>query len=63
MLDRMYRKTEVCSLLGVSNSTLYRWTSTNSFPLPIQLGPNTVAWKRSDIENFLASKEQDRGGV
>lgn len=63
MLNKMYRKTEVCSLLGVSHSTLYRWTANNSFPSPIQLGPNTVGWKQSDIEEWLASKELGRGGV
>jgi predicted DNA-binding transcriptional regulator AlpA len=39
--------------------TLKRWMEKEGFPLPIQLGPNTVAWCESKIEAWLASRQRD----
>jgi len=37
--------------------TLKRWMEKEGFPLPTQLGPNTVAWCESKIEAWLASRD------
>jgi predicted DNA-binding transcriptional regulator AlpA len=39
--------------------TLKRWMEKEGFPLPIQLGPNTVAWCESKIEAWLASRQRE----
>jgi len=36
--------------------TLKRWIDTEGFPPGIMLGPNTRAWRRSWIEQWLATR-------
>ena len=33
--------------------TLNRWIAADHFPKPIQLGPNSVAWKASEVKAWL----------
>ena len=47
---------EVKSLTGLSKSSLYALIRANSFPAPIQLGPRTVAWVRSEIRQWAAER-------
>mgnify|MGYP005841321121 CR=1 FL=1 len=35
---------EVCELLSVSCSTVYKWLSEGNFPRPIRLGARAVRW-------------------
>ncbi len=46
----LIRVADVCELLGVSVSTVYRWRSQEAFPEPVKLGPNTVRFRIDDIE-------------
>jgi prophage regulatory protein len=62
-MTKIYRKPELCSLLGVSPTTLWRWVQDKSFPAPIHLGPNSVGWLESDIDDWLTQKGQHQGGV
>lgn len=41
--------------LGILNNrmTLRRWIQRGIFPKPITLGPNSLAWRESDIEAYL----------
>ena len=39
--------------------TLQRWIKNNQFPKPIRLGPNSVAWRLSAIEKWLAAREAE----
>ena len=65
----IYREPALIRLIGVSRSTLWRWCRTGLFPAPIRLGPNSVGWRRTDVEAWLDSRspsiEQSvpRGGV
>lgn len=36
--------------------TLRRWILAGSFPAPVQLGPNSVAWVRAEIDQWRASR-------
>ena len=47
---------DVCEMLDVGTVTLWRWRKDGTFPKPLQLGPNTVAWPRSVIEQWLESR-------
>jgi len=44
----------------VSRATVYRWIKHNSFPPPIQLGPNVSAWVQSEIQAWKRSKIAER---
>jgi prophage regulatory protein len=42
-----------------SPSTIYSLIRVGEFPPPIRLGPNRVGWRRSDIAEWLRSREEE----
>ena len=36
--------------------TLQRWINSNGFPKPVRLGPNTVAWKASEVQAWIEGR-------
>jgi len=46
------RMSDLKSEYGLFPASVYRWIGQGSFPLPVNLGPNTVAWKRKEIEDW-----------
>ncbi len=52
----IYRERDVLALVGISKATLWRWRKAGEFLAPIRLGPNRVAWRRSDVDEWLASR-------
>jgi len=40
--------------------TLRRWIAEQGFPVGVQLGPNSVAWREDEIESWLASRQRNR---
>ena len=50
------RERDVLALLGISKATLWRWRKAGNFPAAIQLGPNSVAWRREAVDEWLASR-------
>jgi len=54
--DRFLRIREAARYLGVSRVTVYNWQKARLLPLPIKLGPNTVGYRRSDLDAFIASR-------
>lgn len=53
----VWRPKHVAVLLNISRATLARWRKTRGFPQPVQLGPRSVGFLRSDVEAWLASRE------
>jgi prophage regulatory protein len=47
---------DLTSDYGLSPATVYRWISEGSFPQPIRLGRNSVAWKGEEIEEWVRSR-------
>ena len=56
------RRKQVCDLLGISHTTLYDWIRAGRFPPAIELGPNSKAWLRDEVEEFLAQRKAARDG-
>jgi predicted DNA-binding transcriptional regulator AlpA len=52
--DILLRDTDVCGLLGVGRTTLWRWASSGKLPKPIKIGGVTRWWK-SEIDGCLAN--------
>ena len=50
----------VVSMTGISRSRIYEFMKreTDPFPRPIRLGPNSVGWRRVEIENWLDARER-----
>ena len=54
---RLLRAKEVAFRLGISIPTLYHWEKTEGFPARIRLGPNSVAWKGDEVQQWLDNLE------
>ena len=57
VVDRFLRERDVCEMVAVDRSTLWRWVSTDSFPAPIRIGPAAVRWRLSAVQEWMASKD------
>lgn len=44
-----------------NHPTLKRWIEQEGFPRGLMLGPNTRAWRESDVEAWLASRPTGQG--
>jgi predicted DNA-binding transcriptional regulator AlpA len=55
-VDRIIRKPELCKILGVSEATLWRLEQRGDLPPRRQIGPGSVGWLASEIEEFLATR-------
>lgn len=55
--DRLfYRRKEAACLLGVSVTTLWRWSREGRLPPATQIGPNTSGYELKVLEDFLKSR-------
>lgn len=43
-------------LYGIPRTSAYRWMNELGFPKPIQLGPNSVRFKRTEIDAWVAER-------
>ena len=53
---KLLRMRDLTSEYGLTPATVYRWIGEGSFPLPVNLGSNSVAWHREEIESWLKSR-------
>lgn len=58
-MKRLYRRTTLEDMLGISRATIYRLMHEGNFPRPIKLGRRAVGWRYEDIEEWLL--EQTKG--
>ena len=58
-MKRLYRRTTLEDMLGISRATTYRLMHEGNFPRPIKLGRRAVGWRYEDIEEWLL--EQAKG--
>lgn len=54
--DRLILQDEVQRLVPVSKPTLWRWERDGKFPQRIKLSRNLVAWRRSEILEWIAGQ-------
>ena len=55
----LLRRPEVTRRTGLSRSTLYVWMARGAFPKPIKLGTRSIAWRESDIEDWINERERE----
>lgn len=53
--DRLLKAEEVQAITAVSKATLYRLISSGQFPKPLQVGPQAVRWRLSDIDSWMSA--------
>ena len=57
---RILRRPQVEAFVGLSRSTLYRLITAGDFPRPVRLGPQSVGWLKSEIDDWIASRRAKR---
>lgn len=57
MTDRLLRRSEVERIIGLSRSWIYAAIDRGEFPAPIRLTSKAVAWRESDIEAWVESRQ------
>ena len=55
MAERILRRPEVETRIGLSRSTIYAMMAEGRFPKPVRLGRRAVGWPESTITNWLES--------
>jgi predicted DNA-binding transcriptional regulator AlpA len=56
---RYLRIRQVLEKVPVGKSTIWYWSKNGSFPAPSKLGPKTSAWRESDVDAWLLSKDEN----
>ena len=56
--ETLLRRPAVEAATGLSRSSIYAAMAKNDFPKPVQLGPQSVAWRHSDVQAWIASRER-----
>lgn len=54
-IDRFMRLDEVLHTVGLGKNTLYRRIREGSFPRQVKIGSNSVAWRQSDITEWMSN--------
>jgi len=57
---RIIRKPELFSMIGLSDTTIWRMEKYGKFPKRVQLGGNSVGWINGEIEEWLSKKSAER---
>ncbi|WP_270687981.1 helix-turn-helix transcriptional regulator [Aeromonas sp. D3] len=51
----LLRRKQVEEITSLSRSTIYAMIAKGSFPKPVRLGPQRVAWRQMDVVSWLES--------
>ena len=52
----LYRLPVLQRVTGKGRASIYKDIAAGSFPAPIKIGRQSVAWRRSDIDRWIASR-------
>ncbi|ABM61932.1 helix-turn-helix transcriptional regulator [Halorhodospira halophila] len=56
--ERLLRINSVIKRVGLGRSTIYKKVKEGGFPKPIKLGERAIAWRESDIEEWISRRHQ-----
>ena len=56
--DRLVRLREVAAMVGLSKATIYRKVRAGEFPAPVSVGSQSVRWRESDLQAWIAALSQ-----
>lgn len=60
--DVLWRQREVLAVVPIGASSLWRLVAEGEFPKPIRLTPRTVAWRATEVREWIAQRAQEAGG-
>ncbi|MGY8813043.1 MAG: helix-turn-helix transcriptional regulator [Pseudomonadales bacterium] len=52
----LLRLPNVCALVGLSKSQIYRLIRAGEFPTPVRIGANSVAWSADRVNTWIQDK-------
>ncbi len=55
-MTRIIRRPELCRLIGLSYSSIYRRVRKGTFPAPVSLGAQAIGWYAENVEDWLKSR-------
>ena len=61
-MEKFLRRPEVESITGLSRSAIYACMERGEFPRPRRIGRHAVAWRESDIEAWVMSRQASGSG-
>ena len=59
--DRLLTRSEVERRVGLGRSHLYRAMREGRFPEPLRVGPKSVRWPLSEVEQWIAGLPRSHG--
>lgn len=62
-LQGMSRAKDILPLLPFGRTTLHEWSRDGRFPASIRLSPTIVAWKNSEVLEWLDNKSLDPSDI
>jgi len=62
--DRLLKLAEVSARVALGKSAIYTRISDGTFPAPVSLGPGTVRWRKSEVDDWIRCLQPtvSRGG-
>jgi prophage regulatory protein len=54
------RRPEVSLRTGLGRSAIYAYLQAGRFPRPVKLGPRAVGWIEAEVNQWIASRVEDR---
>ena len=57
---RLIRRPELEAMTGLPKSTLYDYLQAGTFPAPVKLSASSVAWRLSEVEAWIESRQSAR---
>lgn len=61
-IKKIIRKKELLNMLGLSGPTIWRMEQAGKFPRRLRLGGNSCGWLVSEIDEWIASRAEERTG-
>lgn len=57
---QLLRRPQVEAMTGLPKSTLYDYLQAGTFPAPVKLSARSVAWRLSEVEAWIESRQSAR---
>jgi prophage regulatory protein len=58
--NRLLRRRQVEEKTGLSRASIYAAMGAGTFPTPITIGPNRVAWLEAEIDQWIITRIEER---
>ncbi|NOZ94935.1 MAG: AlpA family transcriptional regulator [Acidobacteria bacterium] len=60
-VDRLLRIDQVSELVALKRAAIYQYMAEGTFPRPVKIGKRAVAWRESDIQEWIRSRVEAAG--